>query len=195
MNLITKIRNIIFLYRTNKDIRLVKANHYQFYDRCLYFFRGKKNTIERNLLASIIKQLRVISPYKIQDYIKAKKLFDSITPIDISNIKKDTYVFKFSREEPVKGKRWCEYFINQSGNVGIYKVHKYSKEYNYWSLENYDSNWNHFTVINEESMRYFRFATKEEITDFKNRKKEFKKQQELIAKKYKEIEELRNNFK
>jgi hypothetical protein len=42
MNLIAKIRNIVFLYRTNKDIRLVKANHYQFYVRCLYFFAEKR---------------------------------------------------------------------------------------------------------------------------------------------------------
>lgn len=194
MKLITKIKNIVFLYRANGDISLIKADHYQFFDRCLSFYRGKKNTTERNLLASIIKQLRAISPYKIQDYSKAKLLYNSIEPIDLSKVKVGDFVFKFSRKEPVKGKRWCEYHINESGSEGIYKVHRYSGSYDYFSLADYRGEWNHFTTLKDGTSRSFRFATKEEIKEFKNRQKGFKDQEKTIAQKYKEIQELRNSF-
>ena len=190
MKLTTRIRNFIFLWSENKKETVRKSLNIE---RLLELTKESyktKGCLVRNLAASLIRKVRKEKPYVIQDYSKAKALYDSITPIDLSKVKIGDFVFKFSREEPVKGKRWCEYFINQSGSEGIYKIHKYNGEYDYFSLADYKENWNHFTTLKEESARSFRFATKEEIKEFKNRQKEYKQKKKEIAKKQEEVSKL-----
>ena len=156
----------------------------------------RKNSWVRNQVTLLIRKIRKEKPYKIQDYSKAKELYDSRTPIDLSKVKVGSYVYKISREVPVKGKRWCEYHINESGTEGIYKVHKKDNylKHEYFSLENYDGNWNHFTTLSKKSLRSFRFATKEEIEQFKIARKNYKQKkkeidtlQKQISKLYKEL--------
>ena len=131
-----------------------------------------KNSYIRNSIALIVRKIRKEKPYKIQDYSKAKELYDSRTPIDLSKVKPGDYVYKISREEPVKGKRYCEYYINESGTEGVYKIYKWNDGYKYWSVEDYTGNTNTFgNALDEESSRSFRFATKEEVQEFKNRRK------------------------
>ena len=190
MKITTRIKNFIFLWRENRKVTVNKDLNIENMLRVTKASYKTKGCLIRNLVASVIRKVRKEKPYVIQDYSKAKALYDSITPIDLSKVKIGDFVFKFSREEPVKGKRWCEYFINQSGSEGIYKIHKYNGEYDYFSLADYKENWNHFTTLKEESARSFRFATKEEIKEFKNRQKEYKQKKELIAKKQEEISKL-----
>ena len=197
MRITTHIRNIIFLWRENRKEKAVdlKIDVSELIFRVKHNYT-KKNSWVRNQVALLIRKIRKEKPYEIQDYSKAKELYDSRTPIDLSKVKVGSYVYKISREVPVKGKRWCEYHINESGTEGIYKVHKKDNylKHEYFSLENYDGNWNHFTTLNEETSRSFRFATKEEIRDFKNRQKEYKQKkkeintlQKQITKLYKEL--------
>ena len=80
-------------------------------------------------------------------------------------------------------------FNNERGGVGIYKVYDYNKEYKYWNLIDYGGRYG-YTYLDEDSTRSFRFATKEEIKEFKNRQKEYKQKKELIAKKQEEISKL-----
>ena len=188
MKLTTRIRNFIFLWRKNKKETVNKDLNIENILRVTKASYKTKGCLIRNLVASIIRKVRKEKPYRIQDYSKAKTLYDSITPIDLSKVKVGDFVFKFSREEPVKGDRWCEYYINQCGGEGIYKVH--SNNGSYFSLATYKGEWNHFTVLKEGSARSFRFATKEEIKEFKNRQKEYKQKKELIAKKQEEISKL-----
>jgi hypothetical protein len=197
MNITQHIRNCIYIFKFNREKsnfakidmdgfpRLVNAvkQHYP-----------TKNSWFRGQLALLIRNVREVNSYQIIDYSKAKELYDNIIPIDLSEVKVGSYVFKFTREEPIKGKRWCEYFINESGTIGVYKVHKYDESYNYWSLENYDGNWNHFTVLKENTLRSFRFATEDEIKEFKisrknykQKKKEIEVLQKQITKLYKEL--------
>lgn len=187
MNLITHIKNIIFLLKNkpsdkiNLD-RLVKA---------VKRYYTKKDSWVRNRTALLIKKIRKEKPYKIIDYSEAKNKYDSITPIDMSLIKEGSYVVKFSREEPVRGERYCEYFINQGGTVGVYKVEKWNTTYNYWSVVNYKGDNNTFgNAINNKSIRSFRFATQEEIEEFISREKEYKKKKKQIKKLQDKINEL-----
>ena len=196
MKLTTHIRNIIFLWRQRNKTEIPKNADAEVILRVTKSTYKRKNSWVRNQVALLIRKIRKEKPYEIQDYSKAKELYDSRTPIDLSKVKVGSYVYKISREVPVKGKRWCEYHINESGTEGIYKVHKKDNylKHEYFSLENYDGNWNHFTTLNEETSRSFRFATKEEIQEFKNRRKEYKQKkkeidtlQKQITKLYKEL--------
>ena len=193
MKLTTRIRNFIFLWSENKKETVRKSLNIE---RLLELTKESyktKGCVIRNLAASITRKVRKEKPYVIQDYSKAKALYDSITPIDLSKVKIGDFVFKFSREEPVKGDRWCEYYINESGSEGTYEVYSDRTDYDgytYFSLATYKGEWNHFTVLKEGSARSFRFATKEEIKEFKNRQKEYKQKKELIAKKQEEISKL-----
>lgn len=190
MKITTRIRNFIFLWRKNKKETVNKDLNIENILRVTKASYKTKGCLIRNLVASIIRKIRKEKPYRIQDYSKAKTLYDSITPIDLSKVKVGDFVFKFSREEPVKGDRWCEYYINQRGSEGIYKIHRYNGAYDYFSLADYRGEWNHFTVLKEGSSRSFRFATKEEIKEFRNRQKEYKQKKEIIAKKQKEVSKL-----
>ena len=194
MNLITHIRNCIFLFRYNYKKEIPEKADAETILKVTKHSYTRKNSWVRNHVAILIRNIRKVKPYQVIDYSKARELYEKPIPIDLSEVKVGSYIFKFTREEPVKGKRWCEYFINESGTVGVYKVHKYDESYNYWSLENYDGNWNHFTVLSEKSLRSFRFATKEEIEEFKisrknykQKKKEIEVLQKQITKLYKEL--------
>jgi len=196
MTLQTRIKNFIFLWRENKRERVNKSLNIENMIRVIKISYKTKRGLVRNLGASLIRKVRKEEPYKIIDYSKAKTLYDSITPIDLSKVKAGSYVFKFSREEPVKGERWCEYFINQSGSEGTYKVHKQKDNpYSYWwSLETYKGEWNHLTTLKESSARSFRFATKEEIKEFKNRQKQYEQKKKEIAIKQEQLNKLYNEL-
>ncbi len=180
MKLTTHIKNLIFLWRENREERVnLELDAELLLKRTKNAYK-RKNSWVRNQVALLIRKLRKEKPYRVQDYSEAKAKYDSIEPIDLSKVTRRSYVVKISREEPVKGKRWCEYYINQSGGIGTYKIHKYNDEYKYWSVENYKGDWNHFTTLKEESSRSFRFAAKEEIEEFKNRQKEYKEKKKQI---------------
>lgn len=189
MKLTTRIRNFIFLWRENKKQTVSNNLNVEYLLKITKASYKTKDCVIRNLVASVIRKVRKEKPYVIQDYSKAKALYDSITPIDLSKVKIGDFVFKFSREEPVKGDRWCEYYINQCGEEGVFKVQCYEEDYDYWSLLKYNGDLNHCGV-SEERGRAYRFATKEEIKEFKNRQKEYKQKKELITKKQEEISKL-----
>ena len=194
MKLTTHIRNIIFLWRENRRTEIPKVDTSTLIGRTQTNYK-RKNSWVRNQVALLIRKIRKEKPYKVIDYSKAKELYDSRTPIDLSKVKERSYVYKISREEPVRGKRWCEYYINESGTEGIYRIHKWHDSYKYWSVEDYTGNTNTFgNSLDEESSRSFRFATKEEIEQFKiarknykQKKKEIEALQKQITKLYKEI--------
>ena len=188
MKLTTHIRNLIFLWRQRNKTEIPKNADAEVILRVTKNTYKRKNSWVRNQVALLIRKIRKEKPYKIQDYSKAKELYDSREPIDLSKVKEGSYVYKISREEPVRGKRWCEYYINQCGEEGVYKVYKKEKEY--FSLERYNGEWNHVTTLDEESSRSFRFATKEEIQEFKNRRKEYKAKRKEINKLQKQITKL-----
>ena len=179
MKLTTHIKNLIFLWRENRKEKVnLELDAELLLKRTKYAYK-RKNSWVRNQVALLIKKLRKEKPYRIQDYSEAKAKYDSIEPIDLSKVKVGSYVFKFSREEPVKGKRWCEYYINQCCGEGIFKVREYKDKYKYWSVVDYREAENH-CGLEEANIRSYRFATKEEIEEFKNRQKEYKEKKKQI---------------
>ena len=186
MKITTHIRNLIFLWRENKkqDVNLnLSIKHLLSGTKHQYKI---KNSWVRNQVALLIRKIHKEKPYKVIDYSKAKQLFESIEPLDISLLSKYSYITRVRAEYPVKGTRWCQYFINYSyGELDTYKMRE--------DFEMEDYLGNPFNFLPEYT-RAFRFATKEEIKDFKNRQKEYKQKkkeieslQKQITKLYKEI--------
>ena len=191
MKLTTHIRNLIFLCRENRKETAVdlKIDVSELIGRVKHNYK-RKNSWVRNQVTLLIRKIRKEKPYKIQDYSKAKELYDSREPIDLSKVKVGSYVVKYSEDCPVKGERWCEYYINFSSGTGVFKVRALDK---YKDLVDYRGE-SSYRSFNEDWIRCFRFATKEEIEQFKiarknykQKKKEIEALQKQITKLYKEL--------
>ena len=138
--------------------------------------------------------MRKEKPYKIQDYSKAKELYDNQPePIDFSKVSTGKYVVKFTEEYAVKGKRWCEYYINFTSGLDIFEVGKWNEKYESFTLIDSKDRWGIYSLDKEDSIM-FRFATKEEIEQFKIARKNYKQKkkeidtlQKQITKLYKEL--------
>ena len=190
MKLTTHIRNIIFLWRQRNKTEIPKNADAEVILRVTKSTYKRKNSWVRNQVALLIRKIRKEKPYKIQDYSKAKELYDSREPIDLSKVKVGSYVVKYSEDCPVKGERWCEYYINFSSGTGVFKVRALDK---YKDLVDYRGE-SSYRSFNEDWIRCFRFATKEEIEQFKiarknykQKKKEIEALQKQISKLYKEL--------
>ena len=195
MKLTTHIRNLIFLWRENKkqDVNLnLSIKHLLSGTKHQYKI---KNSWVRNQVALLIRKIRKEKPYKIQDYSKAKELYDNQPePIDFSKVSTGSYVVKYTEEYAVKGKRWCEYYINFTSGLGLFKVGEWNDKWGYFRLEDYRGDYGTYSLDMEDDRKVFRFATKEEIQEFKNRRKEYKQKkkeievlQKQITKLYKEL--------
>ena len=98
MKLTTHIRNLIFLWRQKNKTEIPKNADAEVILRVTKNTYKRKNSWVRNQVALLIRKIRKEKPYKIQDYSKAKELYDSRTPIDLSKVKEGSYVYKISRE-------------------------------------------------------------------------------------------------
>ena len=194
MKVTTHIRNLIFLWRENKkqDVNLnLSIKHLLSGTKHQY---KRKNSWVRNQVSLLIRKIRKEKPYKIQDYSKAKKFFENQPePIDFSKVKTGSHVVKHTEEYAVKGKRWCEYYINFTSGTGIFEVDKWNDKYESFTLIDSKGRWGIYSLDEEEAIM-FRFATKEEIKEFKIRQKEYKQKkkeieslQKQLTKLYKEI--------
>lgn len=195
MRLTTHIRNIIFLWRENKkqDVNLnLSIKHLLSGTKHQYKI---KNSWVRNQVALLIKKIRKEKPYKIQDYSKAKQFYENQPePIDFSKVSTGKYVVKHTEEYATKGKRWCEYYINFTSGLGVFKVGEWNDKWGYFRLEDYRGDYRTYSLDMEDDRKVFRFATKEEIQEFKNHRKEYKQKkkeidtlQKQITKLYKEL--------
>ena len=95
MKLTTRIRNFIFLWRENKEEKVNRGLNIENLLKIAKANYKTKGCLVRNLAASLIRKVRKEKPYVIQDYSKAKALYDSITPVDLSKVKAGDFVFKF----------------------------------------------------------------------------------------------------
>ena len=190
MKLTTHIRNLIFLWRENKkqDVNLnLSIKHLLSGTKHQYKI---KNSWIRNQVALLIRKIRKEKPYKIQDYSKAKEFYENQPePIDFSKVSTGKYVVKFTEEYAVKGKRWCEYYINFTSGLDIFEVGKWNEKYESFALVDSKDRWGIYSLDREDDIM-FRFATKEEIKDFKNRQKEYKQKKKEIEALQKQINKL-----
>ena len=187
MKLTTHIRNIIFLWRQRNKTEIPKNADAEVILRVTKNTYKRKNSWVRNQVALLIRKIRKEKPYKVIDYSKAKQFFESQPePIDFSKVSTGKYVVKFTEEYAVKGKRWCEYYINFSSGTGVFKVRALDK---YKDLVDYRGE-SSYRSFNEDWIRCFRFATKEEIQEFKNRRKEYKQKKKEIEALQKQITKL-----
>ena len=190
MKLTTHIRNIIFLWRENKkqDVNLnLSIKHLLSGTKHQY---KRKNSWVRNQVALLIRKIRKEKPYKIVDYSKAKQFFESQPePIDFSKVSTGKYVVKFTEEYAVKGKRWCEYYINFTSGLDIFEVGKWNEKYESFTLVDSKDRWGIYS-LNEKDAVMIRVDKKEEIKDIKNRQKEYKQKKKEIESLQKQITKL-----
>ena len=186
MKLTTHIRNVLFLRKEkeyNKELdyhRLIKVTKIEY---------KKKGSWVRNKVAQMMRWYRKENPYKVQDYSEAKLLFETQPQgIDYSKIKVGQYITKFTEKYAVKGERWCEYYEMGRGGLGVAKVGEHNDRYDWWSLSTVGDEY--FGTIDKDEVLMFRFATKEEVEEFKRRQKEFKQKTKEIKQKQKEVEAL-----
>ena len=191
MKLTTHIRNLIFLWRENRKETAVdlKIDVSELIGRVKHNYK-RKNSWVRNQVALLIRKIRKEKPYKVIDYSKAKQFFESQPePIDFSKVSTGKYVVKFTEEYAVKGKRWCEYYINFTSGLDIFEVGKWNEKYESFTLIDSKDRWGIYSLDREDDIM-FRFATKEEIKDFKNRQKEYKQKKKEIERLQKQITKL-----
>lgn len=187
MKLIQHIRDCIFLLnkkRTDKVIRVSQNMDVLFHITKTKY--TKKNSWVRNRVCLLIRKWRKQKPYQVIDYSKAKELYDNIVPIDLSKVRVGSYVVKHSEDCPVKGERWCEYYVNFSSGTGMFKVAALDKHIDFVDYQGNSS----YSSLNEETSRSFRFATKEEIEEFKISRKNYKAKRKEIYKLQKQITKL-----
>ena len=138
MKLTTHIRNLIFLWRQRNKTEIPKNADAEVILRVTKSTYKRKNSWVRNQVALLIRKIRKEKPYKIQYYSKAKKFYETQPEgIDISKVKPGNYVVKFTEEYAVKGKRWCEYYINFTSGLGVFKVGEWNDKWGYFRLEDY----------------------------------------------------------
>ena len=190
MKLTTHIRNLIFLWRQRSKTGIPKNADAEVVLKVTKNAYKRKNSWVRNQVALLIRKIRKEKPYKVIDYSKAKQFFENQpAPIDFSKVKTGSYVVKFTEEYAVKGKRWCEYYINFTSGTGVFKVGEWNDKWEYFRLEDYRGDYGGYSVDIEDSIM-FRFATKEEIQEFKNRRKEYKAKKKEIEALQKQITKL-----
>lgn len=190
MKLTTHIRNLIFLWRQRNKTEIPKNADAEVILRVTKNAYKRKNSWVRNQVALLIRKIRKEKPYKIRDYSKAKQFYENQPKgIDFSKVKEGSYVVKFTEEYVVKGKRWCEYYINFTSGLGLFKVGEWNDKWEYFRLEDYRGDYGNFSIDEKESIM-FRFATKEEIQEFKNRRKEYKAKRKEINKLHQQISKL-----
>ena len=184
MNIITKTSNLIYSIRLYRNPNLITSD---FNLRLTLNVTQKsypsKNNIVRNLVASSIKRYREINPFQPQDYSEAKALYDAYfqmenhiptfaTVCDEVYVGKKVYVTCFRDEVPVKGKRFCEYYIN--GCYGIQRVFlltQVSECGSYIRMDDPDGFAN-VSSISRDSFTNFRYSTPEEIEKFESAKEQ-----------------------
>lgn len=170
---------------------------------------------ERNLFAAIIKRSHAAFPYQLKDYSNAKKLYDEYFQTeghipsfeDILNRLEsgEVYITMYRSRYAMRGDRFCEYHACISSpfydkkpktvKCDQAKDTKYGIKIDLFSPKGYYAG-----CIAENNIKtYMRFATKEEIEDFKKRADKITELQEKLnyhqtekQKLYKQIDAIGN---
>ena len=191
MELTTHIRNIIFLWRQRNKTEISKNADAEVILKVTKNTYKRKNSWVRNQVALLIRKIRKEKPYQIIDYSKAKKFYENQPePIDFSKVSTGKYVVKYTEEYAVKGKRWCEYYINFTSGLGVFKVGEWNDKWEYFRLENYKGDYGTYSLDMEDDRKVFRFATEDEIKEFKISRKNYKQKKKEIEALQKQITKL-----
>ena len=191
MNIIQHIRNCIFLFRYSYKKEIPDKADAEAILKVTKHFYTRKNSWVRNHVAILIRNIRKVKPYQVIDYSKAKEFYENQPePIDFSKVSTGKYVVKFTEGYATKGKRWCEYYVNFSSGTGVFKVGEWNDKWGYFRLENYRGDSGTYSLDMEDDRKVFRFATKEEIEEFKIAGKNYKAKRKEIYKLQKQITKL-----
>lgn len=187
------IKNIIILRRAIKDPSILNM------DRLFQYFKGLTK-LERKYALKAVLAYRKVYPYQVQDYSEAKDLYEDYFKLKNSiqsleelqerfEEQEELYLIKFRQEAPVKGKRWCEYYVNygyDEEEEKVYKVHDISKG----PLGEVRIVVDYNISVLEEDLTAFKYATQKEIKDFKRAEIRKASIQQKIKQKEEEIKEL-----
>lgn len=193
MMLTTHIKNFLFLWRENRKEKVDTNLNVDILFWTVKQNYTKKNSWVRNKTAELIKKIRKEKPYRVINYSKAKHIFETQQQaIEFDKVKKGDYIVKFTENFAIKGERWCEYYTCFVSGTGTFKVGDWHNKLDAFRL--YDYKRNDYEYFDSDDVLMFRFATEQEIEEFKSRqknykekKKEIKKLQDKIQKLYKEL--------
>lgn len=189
------IRNILSLRQIIKDPSILKRGGIDE----IFGYAKNLTKLERKYVLKAVLSYRKIYPYVIQDYSEAKDLYEDYFKLDrcinsLEELKqkfeeqREIYITRFRKESPVKGARWCEYFINKSWDSEevpkTYKVDSFVKDFKYFII-------NYNRGVDDNSLTSFRYATEKEIKDFKRAEIRKASIQQRIKQKEEEIKELK----
>lgn len=191
-----EIINYIRVYRYYKNPKLVE-NPARAINR-LSALTYEKNSHKANLIAGLIKKLRAIAPYQVKDFSEAKKLYEDYFKMEnhiesISEIKKltnqEVFVTRFRNEVPVKGKRFCEYYIN--GQFGSSQsIFKITSDCIYVDSIKLNSFLGSYCYLSDDNLTQYRYSTPEEISNYKRAEELIRKNNEQIDKLNAEVRRL-----
>lgn len=195
-------------YKKHRVIRKLKSLLEDFDDQELYvgpedwLKRAKRLTEEdffgrnpkiRTLIAQILVKWRKRKPY-VPQYAESKKLYDEYFEMEghipnFESLKVGDYVVKFRSDAPVKGDRYSEYYTNSSGfpnRFGTCKLKSKNEKYNYFNFE-VDS---YGEGLSEDFFTSFRYATKEEIEQYKKDIAHYRELEKKIEEGFKKVGKL-----
>jgi len=171
-----ELLNLISIYRYYRKPELItNPNHtlsklFEIGKSC------KHNSYKYKLNLALIKKIRATYPYKVCDYSKDKEKYENYFKIEnhipsyekfieLLNTKKEIFITRFSKDEPYRGKRYCEYFSNYTfiKNKIIYKAKDIHDDY-IELISVYGRSNNGLTKWNFTS---YRFSFDDEINKFK----------------------------
>ena len=193
MNPIKHIGNLLYLRKVNKDITIIKEDlrvALLLLNWSKHFYK-KKDSNAKNLLASILRQVRVKNPYQVEGDSHNKAMYDAyfemenhipsfdvLFPGDFIIAFRDEYYYK-------KGYKYLSgSFFSHNRNYEVLRVRK--DRY----LESFNGQYGHFWV-DEEYITMYRYANREEMAVFKSRQKQYKERERQIKTLQKQIEKLR----
>jgi hypothetical protein len=191
-----KLFTLVSIYRYYRNPKLITKPYWSLRALCKLRNNYEKHSFESNLIAGLIKKLRAIEPYQVEDFSGAKKLYEdyfklpnaiqSIEELNDLLTKGDVYVTRFRDEIPVKGNRFCEYYINGSfgRENGVFKIDKVIRNYDSPKLESLSGSYN---FISESNFTQYVYSTNEEI-------EKFEKAEELVNEKLKQIDLLNDEI-
>lgn len=205
----TRLKNRIWLYKVNKNIKLLEDENSKWFSLIkkvqniisFYSFSRKKSKYktERNLVASIARQVRKLHPYKPTGITEAQTLYEDYFTLEnhiesFNDLKKGMYLKRFRNNYPEKGEKYSEYHLNfDSGDLGVYKITEKS-EYGSWKLTNIRNDY-WCESIKDSEITAFLYATEKEIQSFKSREIKYREMKKEIDMKFKEVGKLQQKAK
>lgn len=196
------VKDLLWMKKATKDTSLIKGLSFDLFCEQAFIIAKGKPDFYREMVCQLIKKLREENPHKIENYVKAEKLYNDYFKLDgaitdFNGLKErvengeEIHLIKFRAEYPAKGKRYSEYHINgdYSHNGNVLKLTKWNEKYKW--LESIETATGEYGgKVDEIDVTMYLFATEDQVNEDKARKIRREKVEKEIVAKQEEISAL-----